>query len=70
MGAERREVLRVLGAVFGTYRHSDDYRHLQNVPGHCLPLRQLIEYLVSGAGNEVAIHDFRNHPAAAHRITD
>ena len=70
MAAQRGPVLRVLGTVLRADGHAYDNRHLQDVAGHRLPLRKLIEYLVSAAAEEVAVHDLRNHTATAHGITD
>ena len=70
MAAQRSPVLRVLGTVLRADGHTDHNRHLQDVAGHRLPLRKLIEYLVSAAAEEVAVHDLRDHTAATHSVTD
>ena len=63
-------VLRVLGAVLAADRDPYDHRHLDLAPGHALPLGELVEDLVPGAAEEVAIHELYQRPAALHAVAN
>ncbi len=70
MRAERGPVLRVLGAVLAAHADAQHHGHLQQAAAHGLPLRQLVEDLVTRAAHEVAVHQFGDGPAAFHGHTD
>ena len=65
---ERREVLRVLGTVFGADGDAHHHRQGQHSRGHRLPLRQLVEELVAGPAHEVGVHQLRDRPASLHAV--
>ena len=70
MGDERAPVLGVLRAVLGAHRHAQDEGHLEQTGAHRLPLGHLVEDLVTGAAQEVAVHELDDRAATGHRVAD
>ena len=68
MGGEGGPVLGVLGAVLAAHRQAQHHRHFKHSGTHGLPFGQLVEHLVPGAAQEVAVHELCHHPAACHGI--
>ena len=60
----------MLRAVAVADRHPQHQRQLQHAGGHGLPLGHLIEDLVAGAADEVAVHQLHHHAPAAHGVAD
>ena len=70
VGGQAGPVLRVLCAVLGADGHAQGHGHLDDVGGHGLPLRHLVEHFVTGAAQEVAVHQFDQRTAAGHGVAD
>ena len=60
----------MLRAVFHADRNTQHQRHAQHIGRHRLPLRHLVENLVSGASHKIAIHEFGHGAPTRQRITD
>ena len=60
----------MLGAIFRPHGNAQHHGHLKHARRHRLPFRQLIEHLVPGASDEVAVHELDQHVSAAHSAAD
>jgi len=70
MGDQCRPILRVLGAILVAHRHADHERHLEQPGRHCLPLRGLVEDLVTGAAQKVAVHQLDDRSTPGQGVAD
>ena len=58
----------MLCAVFGAYGNTQHHGQLEGARSHCLPLGHLVEHLVAGTADEVAVHKLNYGAAAAHAV--